>query len=90
MEIYDSKNIDSLDFSGLLGYLIPYLCEVTVLQSKEKLEERFAWLVELRSRIKNELKNDPNPLLLGRELEALESVISEYNWILMREKKHGS
>jgi len=58
------------------------------MQSKKKLEERFAWLIELRSRIQAELKNDPNPLLLGRELDSLESVISEYQWILMREKKH--
>jgi len=59
------------------------------MQKESKLQERYTWLVELRSRIENELKNDPNPLLLGRELDSLESIISEYRWILeLEEKKH--
>jgi len=57
------------------------------MQSERKLQERYTWLIELRKRIEAELKGDPNPLLLGRELDALESVLAEYNWILEREKK---
>lgn len=56
------------------------------MKTAKTLIKRLKWLRELREIIKEQIKEDPNPELLARELDSLETVIAEYEHVILVSK----